>query len=106
MVKYLTFETSNKPICEIKDNKTFKKNKIVYLDSDGESHHAFNQFKIKEGSLQLIPNKNVERSILYIAGQSGSGKTYFLGQYLKEYKKLFPGNEIYIFQVFQKVIYH
>jgi len=97
MVKYLTFETSNKPICEIKDNKTFKKNKIIYLDSDGESHNLFNQLKIKEGSLQLIPNKNTERSILYIAGQSGSGKTYFLGQYLKEYKKLFPDNEIYIF---------
>ncbi len=52
MVKYLTFETSNKPICEIKDNKTFKKNKIIYLDSDGESHNSFNQIKIKEGSLQ------------------------------------------------------
>jgi hypothetical protein len=34
---------------------------------------------------------------LYIAGQSGWGKTWFCKEYLLEYQKIFPKNEIYMF---------
>ena len=39
-----------------------------------------------------MPNENTERQILYIAGASGSGKTYFTGQYLKAYKEMLSGS--------------
>ena len=101
-MKFLTFEKTEKAICEIKDNKKFKKSKIIYLDSDDETNYKFNHFAIQEGYLQLIPNPNTERQILYIAGASGSGKSYFTGQYLKEYKNTFPDNPIYMFSTIPK----
>ena len=96
-MKFLSFEQSQHPIAEIKDNNKFKKSKIIYLESDGEVNSGFNHFKIDDGRLQLLPNKNIERSILYVAGQSGSGKTWFCKEYLLEYQKIFPKNEIYMF---------
>ena len=59
-MKYLSFEQSENPICEIKDNNKFKKSKIIYLDSDGEVNNGFNHFKIDDGRLQLLPNKNID----------------------------------------------
>ena len=101
-MKYLTFEGTTRPICEIKVNKKYKKSKIIYLDSDNETNYKFNQLEISEGYLQLIPNEKTERQILYICGASGSGKTYFTGQYLQEYKKLFSDNAIYMFSTIPK----
>ena len=97
-MKFLTFESSSKkPICEIMENKKFKKSKTIFLDSDNECNYTFNNFKLPEGHLQLIPNPNIERQILYICGSSGSGKSYYTCQYLKQYKITFPDNEIYMF---------
>jgi chromosomal replication initiation ATPase DnaA len=101
-MKYMTFEKTDVPICIIKDNKQYKKSKIIYLDSDNETNYKFNQLQISEGYLQLIPNEKVERQILYICGATGSGKTYFTGQYLREYKKLFSDNAIYMFSTIPK----
>ena len=45
---------------------------------------------------QLVPDRNKERDILYITGQSGSGKSYFTAQYCIQYKRIFPKNSIYL----------
>jgi len=47
--------------------------------------------------IQVKPNKNTERNIIYCSGKSGSGKSYFVMQYCKEYHKMFPKNEIILF---------
>jgi hypothetical protein len=47
-------------------------------------------------TLQVVPNIKAERSCLYIAGQAGSGKSFFTGAYVHRYKKLYPKNEIYL----------
>jgi hypothetical protein len=39
----------------------------------------------------------VHRNIAYISGQSGSGKSYYMTQYVKRYRKMFPKNPIIIF---------
>jgi len=97
-MRFLTFEATKKPICNILDsNKKLKKNKTIYLDSDNECTYTFNHFKLPEGQLQLIPNPNTERQILYICGSSGSGKSYYVCQFLKQYKITFPDNEIFMF---------
>ncbi|CAM9564831.1 unnamed protein product, partial [Ectocarpus fasciculatus] len=42
------------------------------------------------------------RQCLYISGQSGSGKSHYLGRYMKEYRRMFPKNAIYIFSHVEK----
>ena len=67
-MKYLSFEKTNIPICDILDNPKFKRSKTIYLDSDNECNNSFNHFHIDSGRLQQTINPNVERQILYIAG--------------------------------------
>jgi hypothetical protein len=43
-----------------------------------------------DACFQHIPNLNTERNILYVCGQSGSGKSYYIKKYAEEYKKIFP----------------
>jgi hypothetical protein len=47
--------------------------------------------------IQHTPNKKKERDVLFIAGQSGSGKSYYVMQYAKEYQKMYPKREIILF---------
>lgn len=65
----------------------------VYLDE----FNGASEFKVdKNEHTQLIP-RNKDRDILYITGSSGSGKSYYTLQYLKEYRKKYPRNDIYLF---------
>ena len=48
-----------------------------------------------QGKLQPMPQKGkIER--IYISGPSGSGKSHYAGKYVKEYLKMYPGNEFYV----------
>ncbi len=51
---------------------------------------------ITSGKFKYIPNTN-KRDSIYVAGVSGSGKSYWIADYLKFYKKLFPDSKIYLF---------
>lgn len=52
---------------------------------------------VKEGfQFQLVPNRNKERDIIYVTGQSGSGKSYWTAQYCIQYKRIYPKNNIYL----------
>ena len=33
----------------------------------------------------LSPDKDIERSTMYVCGSAGSGKSYFVAQYVQEY---------------------
>jgi hypothetical protein len=55
------------------------------------------EFKLKNGTFVPIPNVNNERNIYYIFGPSGSGKSYFTATILKQFLKLNPGKDVYIF---------
>jgi hypothetical protein len=48
------------------------------------------------GHLQLLPNPK-KRMVIYCAGASGSGKSHFVGNFIKEYMKVFPGHPVYVF---------
>ena len=50
-----------------------------------------------DAKLQLAPNPDTERQILYITGPSGSGKSTIARKYLGEYKKVFKDNPVYLF---------
>ena len=45
---------------------------------------------------ELLPPQE-GRSVIYICGASGSGKSYWTAEYLKKYHKKYPKNKIYVF---------
>ena len=58
---------------------------------------ATNCIKIDgNGKIQPLPRADIVEKV-YVTGVSGSGKSYFSGNYLKEYKKMYPKNNIYLF---------
>jgi hypothetical protein len=70
------------------------KNKIVYL-KEGNSTKSF-ECEGDEKCL-LIPNVAKERQVIYCSGMSGSGKSYYIMQYSKQYQKMYPKNDVILF---------
>ena len=49
------------------------------------------------GNAYMVPFMNPnKRDIVYICGKSGSGKSTFTKNLIEEYRKIFPGNKVYI----------
>ena len=70
--------------------------KTLYL-SDKPVEDGVNELKTKgDFTIQHIPDKNTERSVLYITGQSGSGKSFYTKNYIEQYRKMFPKNEVFM----------
>ncbi len=90
-----------RPICKIKGGKY--NNKTVSIDETGNdndelSFRNFDKLKLgDEAKFEPTPNTKSERDIAYIAGPSGSGKSFYTKMYLTNYKKENPKNEIYMF---------
>ena len=82
---------------EEKDKKKWKMLSIT--DRPTATCSAFNEIKLKDKpnlKFQPIPDKNIERSIRYVTGASGSGKSYWTRGYAEEYHRLYPKREIYM----------
>lgn len=55
-----------------------------------------NEIRLNDG--KFIPTVDPGgREIFFLAGASGSGKSYLASQYISEYKRLFPKNKVYVF---------
>lgn len=78
-------------ICEIKSKN---KSKIVCVKSD--SDRGMKVIKATNEEIYPLPDPNI-RQVLYIAGPSGSGKSFYVSKYIANYQKLFPKNEVIIF---------
>ena len=50
-----------------------------------------------DGKFQQIPDPETERQILYIFGPSGSGKSYYSKQYIKQWKLKHKDKKVYLF---------
>jgi GTPase SAR1 family protein len=67
-------------------------------EKDDAPKRRFKHFDIPVGSVfQLIPNPKTERTIVYVVGCSGSGKSTFTSKYIEQYHKTFPKNPVYLF---------
>jgi hypothetical protein len=54
------------------------------------------EFKTGRGEiLQPLPNKKIVEKI-YVSAPSGAGKSYWVGKWLNEFKKMFKDDEIYL----------
>ena len=69
--------------------------KVTDKTEDVKDHFETYECKDKE-SIQQVPNKAKERSILYVTGASGSGKSYYTYLYCCQYAKMYPKNPIYL----------
>lgn len=57
-------------------------------------------FARKDLKLRLIPElKDKQSHRMYLFAPPGSGKSYFIGQYLRQFNHFLPNNEIYLFSL-------
>ena len=89
---------NKKPIIAIKNKSNKKTGEVFLLPKVNKEIDGFEELELDDDhSFQILPDQNKERDCLYVAGQAGSGKSFFCKQYLKEYIKLFPKNPIFLF---------
>ena len=94
---HLNFEEQGKMIAKIG-------NRILYVN-DKPVEDGFDTYKAKgDATIQQIPDKNTERSGLYITAPSGSGKSFYTREYIAQYHKMYPSVEkihliVVLFQV-------
>lgn len=89
----LNIDKKGRPIAKVKGGKF--NDTIIYVSDN--PNDGFEELELTDGKFQLIPDKNYERQIHYVTGASGSGKSTFVSNYLKEYKKMFKQNPSYLF---------
>lgn len=94
----LNLENEGALIAIIKnENKSIKDKKLYVSDNEKNVKKGFSNYECNDNeTLQLVPNTKTERQCIYICGQSGSGKSYFTSNYVKQYKKAYPKNEIFV----------
>ena len=80
---------------KVKENKKDVIKQVSLVEGDGVDS--------VKGAVQHTPNKSTERSILYVTGQSGSGKSYYTKDYATVYQKMYPKNEVYLISAVQDV---
>ena len=88
-----------KPLCKINGSKY--NGQVIYIDpniNEMDSASNFKHLRIPNtATFQMIPDSSHERDVYYVCGPSGSGKSYFVREYCKQYKKKFKDNEVYVF---------
>jgi hypothetical protein len=100
----INLENEGAMIAIIKNSDKKIKDKKIYVSSEPDNvKHGVNTYTCtKNETLQLVPNNKTERTCSYICGQSGSGKSYFTTNFVKEYKKLYPKNSIFVISSIQE----
>ncbi len=84
----------------IKDDPLNKKVKISVSDDDEDENGTVKYFKtlaIKKGKFQVVPDPDKDRTSIFIVGRNGSGKSYWIRDYIKEFIKRFKDFPIYLF---------
>jgi len=98
----MNFEGVGNTLCllENTEEKDRKKWKTLSITSNPkECENPYNEIKLKDKPalhFQPIPDKKIERSIRYVTGASGSGKSYWTKMYTEEYHKLYPKRDVFI----------
>ena len=92
------------PLALIRSDDPKLKNKVVSVFANGEDDDdikkPFRSLKLNGASrFQPIGNWNLERTTNYIVGASGSGKSTYIANWIKEYKKKYKDHPIYLFSV-------
>jgi hypothetical protein len=96
-------------ICKIKGGD--ENNTLIYLDTNYKKGDANKEKGLKKinyfdkltlpvnSTFEQYPDTTKERDVGLIAGASGSGKSYYVNQYIKNYRKAYKKRPIYFFSV-------
>lgn len=97
----LIFNGKDDHFAYVENEKGRREGTLSYTDSDEGSDCVELE---KDYRFQLAPRpvKEKERMTLFVAGESGAGKSYFIREYAKRYKKMFPKNPIYLISYLEK----
>jgi len=69
----------------------------VYLSSDADAKNNYDNVETKSNELfQLVKDPESERIVLYVVGASGSGKSYWTTQFVKQYKTTNKNKKVYL----------
>ena len=71
--------------------------KISYCETAGKN--GFKSIDVDDPyyfALAPLPFKEKEKMTLFVAGESGAGKSYYIREYAKRYNEMFPKNPIYL----------
>jgi hypothetical protein len=86
-----SFSEQNFPIAKLG-------NKFIFLN---ENEHGKNcegkLIRANKNNFELIPDSNLQREVIYIAGPSRAGKTTFAKNYIKKYKKIYLNRKLFLF---------
>jgi len=102
VIMSFNFESEGIPIAVIKRESEKgkgkkKKDTEVFLDEHSGARNNYPELYLKAGEkFMYIPDETRERSILYIVGASGSGKSWYASDFANAYKKQNPDNPIYL----------
>lgn len=99
----MNLEDIGTPIAKV-INKNNKTEKILSVESDSDKvKDYFEEYKCLKGEhVQQIPIKTKERSVSFISGKSGAGKSTFSRFYIEEYHKMYKKRPVYVFSYFQE----
>lgn len=91
-------EGVGKDIAVLKNNNERIKDKQIYMSSsnDGVRYPIEIVEAQADETIQLTPSIKDERSLIYVVGASGSGKSHWTTQYVKEYLKKFKKNKVHL----------
>lgn len=89
----LNFDRVGRYLCKVVGGKYDGKVVSVATEDSDEINKSFTQITIDGKS----PDPDTERTILYVTGPPGSGKSTYTANYIKSYKKMWKSNEIYYF---------
>jgi GTPase SAR1 family protein len=94
----MSIKTYNSRKSVSKEINIFSKNKTTnkYYGIDYDNTDGDKSLKTI-GELEAYPNFNANRSVFYIAGQSGSGKTYFTKKYIRNFLKEYSKAHVFVF---------
>lgn len=90
-----------RPICKVIGGSD--DDEIIYLDPEGAKTNSkfkksyFKDLNVKDGTLSVVPDTTRERDCIMITGASGSGKSHWCNNYMKEYHKSYKKNKIFFF---------
>jgi hypothetical protein len=91
----LTFNAKDNQIAYVLNSKGEKEASVSLTDSvDGQE-----EIELEDGytfCLAPRPIKEKERVTMFVSAEAGAGKSYFVREYVKRYKKMFPKNPVYL----------
>lgn len=95
--KNLKFNDEYYPIAIVKGDGKYQNN-LLYINTKIDDNKGSKKIDLPLGNtFEFLPNPmKMKRDVVYVAGASGSGKSYITKQYTEKYHKMFPNRKIYI----------